>query len=263
MNWVSLLGLIALLAIAWIFSTHRKRVRFRIVAWGLGLQFLFAVILLREDAWSFAGMAALGGLIVAYLLRAAGRWPVSAAGLAAAIGVGLFAHHLVPSVIPAAIAAAVVLLLLNARLRWAPGLQPWGGVMLIALGVAFLTSRGLHGQAIFATLSERVASFLNLSDYGAKFLFGNLASPEHYFPGTESYWPGFGFQFAFKVLPTIVFFGGFMSVLYYLGIMQKLIETLSRFMRWTMQTSGAETLSCSANIFVGQTEAPLLIRRGT
>ena len=73
-------------------------------------------------------------------------------------------------------------------------------------------------------------------------------------------WPGFGFQFGFKVLPTILFFGGFMSILYYLGIMQKLINSMSRFMRWTIGTSGAETLSCSANIFVGQTEAPLLIK---
>jgi CNT family concentrative nucleoside transporter len=62
------------------------------------------------------------------------------------------------------------------------------------------------------------------------------------------------------VLPTIVFFGGFMAVLYHLGVMQKVIEAVSRFMRWTIGTSGAETLSCSANIFVGQTEAPLLIR---
>ena len=51
-----------------------------------------------------------------------------------------------------------------------------------------------------------------------------------------------------------------MSVLYYFGIMQKVIQTISRFMRWTIGTSGAETLSCSANIFVGQTEAPLLIK---
>ena len=51
-----------------------------------------------------------------------------------------------------------------------------------------------------------------------------------------------------------------MSVLYYLGVMQRVIEALARFMRWTIGTSGAETLSCTANIFVGQTEAPLLIR---
>ena len=110
-----------------------------------------------------------------------------------------------------------------------------------------------------------MTSFLALSDWGAKFLFGNLVDHNFFFPWMENFpnkgtWPGFGFQFAFKVLPTIVFFGGFMSVLYYLGIMQKVITSMSRFMRWTIGTSGAETLSCSANIFVGQTEAPLLIK---
>jgi len=85
-------------------------------------------------------------------------------------------------------------------------------------------------------------------------------NPKYSFPGEGAGWPGFGFQFAFKVLPTIIFFGGFMSVLYYLGIMQRAIETMARFMRWTIGTSGAETLSCTANIFVGQTEAPLLIK---
>ncbi|MDX1383954.1 MAG: nucleoside transporter C-terminal domain-containing protein, partial [Thermoanaerobaculia bacterium] len=99
----------------------------------------------------------------------------------------------------------------------------------------------------------------NLSDYGARFLFGNLADESYFWPD-DSGWRGFGFQFAFKVLPTTVFFGGFMSVLYYFGVMARVIEALSRFMRWTIGTSGAETMSCSANIFVGQTEAPLLIK---
>jgi len=260
MNWISLIGLLALLGIAWLLSTHRKEIRLRIVFWGLGLQFLFAVILLREDVWSFVGMAALAGLIVAYLLRDAGHWGVSGAGLASALAAGFLAHRALPGLIPVLLLACVAFLILNSRFRWAAPAQSWIGVLFVALGVAFFTSRGLHGQALFATLSSRVAGFLNLSDYGARFLFGHLAEPESYFPETQSYWPGFGFQFAFKVLPTIVFFGGFMAVLYYLGIMQKVIESLSHFMRWTLQTSGAETLSCSANIFVGQTEAPLLIR---
>ena len=122
-----------------------------------------------------------------------------------------------------------------------------------------LVSHELYGQVIFRKFSDSIAHFLSLSDYGARFLFGNLANGEYYFPGVDT-WPGFGFQFAFKVLPTIVFFGGFMSILYYLGIMQKIIKGMARFMRWTMGTSGAETMSCSANIFVGQTEAPLLIK---
>ena len=111
----------------------------------------------------------------------------------------------------------------------------------------------MHGQQVFSLFSGKVAYFLSLSDYGARFLFGNLADNQHFFTGENASWPGFGFQFAFKVLPTIIFFGGFMGVLYYLGVMQKLIEAMARFMRWTVGTSGAETLSCTANVFVGQT----------
>jgi CNT family concentrative nucleoside transporter len=132
--------------------------------------------------------------------------------------------------------------------------------LLVAGFVAWLVASGIHGQSIFEGLSDKVAAFLDLSDYGARFLFGNLADRQYFFPGGAASWPGFGFQFAFKVLPTIIFFGGFMAVLYYLGIMQRVIEALARFMRWTIGTSGAETLSCTANVFVGQTEAPLLIK---
>ena len=132
--------------------------------------------------------------------------------------------------------------------------------LFVVFGTAWLIVNGVYGQTIFAAFSQKAADFLALSDYGARFLFGNLADGRHYFVGPDSAWPGFGFQFAFKVLPTIIFFGGFMAVLYHWGIMQKVVESVSHFMRWTIGTSGAETLSCSANIFVGQTEAPLLIR---
>ena len=80
-----------------------------------------------------------------------------------------------------------------------------------------------------------------------------------YFPADGS-WPGFGFQFAFLVLPTVIFFSSIMSVLYHIGVMQKLIKLISKIMQKTMGTSGAETTSISANIFVGQTEAPLVIK---
>ena len=66
--------------------------------------------------------------------------------------------------------------------------------------------------------------------------------------------------FAFGVLPTIVFFSSLMSILYHLGVMQRLVELIARIMQRTLLTSGAESLSAAANIFVGQTEAPLVIR---
>ena len=263
MNLVSLLGLAALLLIAWAISVHRKDVNLRTILWGLGLQFLFALIILRGDEWSFIGMAALGLLIVIYLLRSReeerSSWAVVAAVAAASAALSAVLYRS-PQVLGWMLLALLVALLLNARFRFLPQAQRYATAVLVLCGVGLLVARGLNGQAIFSALSTKVAAFLNLSDYGARFLFGNLADPQHFFSESGSVWPGFGFQFAFKVLPTIVFFGGFMAVLYYLGIMQKVIEAMARFMRWTIGTSGAETLSCSANVFVGQTEAPLLIK---
>ncbi|MCK4639857.1 MAG: NupC/NupG family nucleoside CNT transporter [Candidatus Marinimicrobia bacterium] len=130
---------------------------------------------------------------------------------------------------------------------------------LLTSGYIWLFTHSFTGENIFAVISQKVERFLSLSDLGAEFLFGNLALKKHFFPGSDT-WPGFGFQFGFSVLPVIIFFAAFMSILYHLGVMQKIIRLMARFMQWTMGTSGAETLSCTANIFVGQTEAPLLIR---
>jgi CNT family concentrative nucleoside transporter len=265
MRLIGVLGILALLGIAWALSYHRREVRPRIVLWGLGLQFLFAVIILKQDAWSFVGMGVLALLLAVYMLqvdRAAGRRSpaVTAAVLVAAGTVAAVLGWLGPAAAGSAALTCGLAILVNARWRLAPRLQSLLGVLLVASGVAWLVASGIYGQQIFAAFSTKVVAFLSLSDFGARFLFGNLADPQHFFPGGAASWPGFGFQFAFKVLPTIIFFGGFMAVLYYLGIMQRVIEAIAHFMRWTVGTSGAETLSCSANIFVGQTEAPLLVR---
>lgn len=264
MNLISILGLLTLLGAAWLLSYHRRDIKFRIVIWGLGLQFLFALIILREDFWSFVGMGILGALLVVYLMQRdqanlGGGWLATALLVVGGGAVGfLFARYLSGAIL-GCLALLFAWLVVNARFKIAQVTQRYATALFVVLGVAGLISRGLHGQIIFQQLSDKIASFLSLSDYGARFLFGNLADASHFFPNSET-WPGFGFLFAFKVLPTIVFFGGFMAVLYYLGIMQKVIEAMARFMRWTIGTSGAETLSCSANVFVGQTEAPLLIK---
>lgn len=132
---------------------------------------------------------------------------------------------------------------------------PWAVVLkgLCAQFVlGFLLLRWETGTAAIRFLADKVSTFLQLTDHGTKFLFGNIVNPEMM--------QTFGFQFAFGVLPIIIFFSAFMSILYYLGIMQKVIEWLAWGMKRLMGTSGAETLSCTANIFVGQTEAPLLVR---
>ncbi len=265
MRFIGILGILALLGLAWAMSYHKRDVKLRIVFWGLGMQFLFAVIILRQDFWSFVGMGVLATLLAVYQFRhdlATGeRSLTSVVGILIGIGVvGLGLGLLGPAAVGWAAVAVLVLLLANSRFRVAPRMQALLGVSLVVSGVAWLIASGIYGQIIFVAFTQKVAAFLSLSDYGARFLFGNLADPQYFFPGGASSWPGFGFQFAFKVLPTILFFGGFMAVLYYLGVMQKVIEAIARFMRWTVGTSGAETLSCSANIFVGQTEAPLLIK---
>lgn len=97
-----------------------------------------------------------------------------------------------------------------------------------------------------------VVALLNYTMVGAEFVFGNLAKNS----GPQS----LGFFFAFQVLPTIIFVSALTSVLYYLGILQAVVKVMAKVMVKLLGTSGAESLSNTANIFVGQTEAPLLIR---
>ncbi|MDZ7265975.1 MAG: NupC/NupG family nucleoside CNT transporter [candidate division KSB1 bacterium] len=126
----------------------------------------------------------------------------------------------------------------------------WGTGLQLLFAVIILWTEA--GKTAFQWTGDKITAFLGFTKYGTEFLFGNLVKPE--FQNT------FGFQFAFAILPTIIFFSAVMSILYYLGVMQRVVELIARAMAKTMGTSGAESLSCSANIFVGQTEAPLLIR---
>ncbi len=102
----------------------------------------------------------------------------------------------------------------------------------------------------FGKVSEAFVIFLGFSDDGARFLFGSLVD-------SSGSW---GFIFAFKVLPTIIFFSTVTAGLYYLGILQKVVYGIAWVMARTMRLSGAESLSAAGNIFLGQTEAPLLVR---
>ncbi|MDD5629854.1 MAG: nucleoside transporter C-terminal domain-containing protein [Elusimicrobia bacterium] len=122
--------------------------------------------------------------------------------------------------------------------------------MQFALGLVLL--KWDAGNRALQWFAAKVTAFLFLADNGTKFLFANLADP--------TYIDKFGFQFAFRVLPIIIFFASFMGILYYLGVMQKIVEVFAVVMSRLMKTSGSESLSCSANVFLGQTEAPLLVR---
>ncbi|MBW4613388.1 MAG: NupC/NupG family nucleoside CNT transporter [Desmonostoc vinosum HA7617-LM4] len=148
---ISALGIIFFVTISYIFSVKRNAVRWRTVAWGLGLEFILALVILKT---------------------------------------------------------------------------PWG-------------------LNVFKSLGDIVSNFLAFSDVGAKFVFGENFK-DH--------------LFAFQVLPTIIFFSAFISVLYYYGILQRVVNVLAWVMIKTMKTSGSESLSCAGNIFLGPTESALMVK---
>lgn len=268
---ISLVGLLVLMGIAYVFSTNRKAVKLRTLFWGVGLQLLLAVTILTPDpVYSFCGMFVLAFIVVLYVfeeefkkraepLGKAGPWVVGAATFAAAAAfVAAFRYLAAYHVTMVLLVLAALAVAVGVKLG-RPQVASSSFAAFLLLGVAELWAREIHGAAAFGTFSQKVGDFLALSDKGAFFLFGNLADRSLFFPDTST-WPGFGFQFAFVILPTIIFFSAFMSVLYYLGIVQVVIASMARFMRWSLGTSGSETVSCSANVFVGQTEAPFLIK---
>ena len=108
------------------------------------------------------------------------------------------------------------------------------------------------GKPIFGFFDKIINKLISFSEAGGDFLF-------------KSFVPDIGFHvglinFAFRALPTIIFFSSLMALLYHIGIIQIIVKWIARIMQKTMKTSGSETLSISANIFVGQTEAPLMVR---
>lgn len=266
MRFIGILGLLVFILIAYVFSTNRRSVKIRIILWGMGLQILFALIILSETFLSWVGMYVFGVLILFFLfsdrLLQNVKWTTSlTTGLIAvlvSVCVTGLAYFLYPLHITSILFYLFLLSWLALILLKQSRFIRYIFTLLMFTGLGLLIGRGIYGYMIFDRLADGVDQFLRLTDLGSTFLFGNLAK-EEYFNGTDT-WPGFGYQFAFSILPVIIFFSACMSLLYYFGIVQRVINAMAHFMRWTMGTSGAETLSCTSNIFVGQTEAPLLIK---
>ena len=172
----SVVGLFALVMLAWGSSIDRTNVQWRVVVWGIGLQILFALFILKTP-----------------------------------VGAGIFDT-----------AGEVVVALLGFTVNGAHFI--FGDLVFDTVPVG----TGVVGQGAFTELPGQVART--------------------------------GASFAFNVLPTIIFFSALMTVLYHLGIMQIAVKGVAWVMQRTMRTSGAESLSAAGNIFVGQTEAPLLIK---
>ena len=134
---------------------------------------------------------------------------------------------------------------------------------LVAIGIFIQITIGLiiakveFAQQSFAYLSDKFVVILSFAQKGAEFLYGDLAKNSANDPGARH---SLGFLFAFQALPTVIFFSALSAGLYYLGVLQKVVYGFAWIMARSMRLSGAESLSASANIFMGQTEAPLLVR---
>ena len=126
----------------------------------------------------------------------------------------------------------------------------WGLSLQILFALIILKTP--IGRPIFSFFDSAISKLISFADTGSEFLFGSQIDDIGFHPALESV--------AFRLLPTIIFFSALISILYHYKIIQTVIKLFARVMQKTMMTSGPETLSVSANIFVGQTEAPLMIR---
>ncbi len=129
--------------------------------------------------------------------------------------------------------------------------------ILIQLTFGLIIGKVQFAQTAFIYISEKFVMFLSFAAKGAEFLYGDLAKNSSGNPEVKH---SLGFLFAFQALPTVIFFSSVTAGLYYLGVLQKIVFGFAWIMARTMRLSGSESLSAAANIFMGQTEAPLLVR---
>ena len=128
----------------------------------------------------------------------------------------------------------------------------------LQLAFALLVLKTDWGRAFFRVVNDMFVALIGYTNEGARFLFGGLVGGGLQAPGGGMI--QVGAEFAFSVLPTIVFFSSLMTLFYHLGLMQAVVKGMAWLMQRTLRTSGAETVSAAGNIFVGQTEAPLLVK---
>ena len=134
---------------------------------------------------------------------------------------------------------------------WGIGLQ-----LALALIILKLEIGGVRpGYEFFSLVANGVKRFLEFTNAGSQFVFGDLSRQEVLGKVLPN-----GFVFAFTALPTIIFVSSFFTVLYYFGVLQFIVAMMARAMMHLMRTSGAETLSAAANVFLGQTEAPIIVK---
>ncbi|MFO1472176.1 MAG: nucleoside transporter C-terminal domain-containing protein [Turneriella sp.] len=231
-NLTGLLGIAAVLLACYAMSSSRRSIDWRTVVWGLVLQVLFALLIIRGDT----------------IARLFDFLPVS--------------HGVLLGVVAAQILALVLIARFKGDLAGNIPLKWVRRVVLVEAAVYALKFNAVGW--IFEGLKTGATQVLKYSGAGAGFVFGVFGSEETMRSAFSSALGdkagAVAFVFAFQVLPTIIFVASIFSVLYYLGVMQPMIRGIAKFINRFMRASGAETLDVAANIFMGQTEAPLTIK---
>lgn len=149
----------------------------------------------------------------------------------------------------------VLLAVLMSNNRRAINVRTVFAALLLQIAIGALVLYVPAGRAVLGTLTDGMANIIAYGNKGIEFLFGGLVSDKMF-----EVFGGGGFVFALRVLPVIVFFSSLIAVLYYLGVIQFIIRILGGGLQKLLGTSRTESLSATANIFVGQTEAPLVVR---
>ncbi|MEE9279203.1 MAG: nucleoside transporter C-terminal domain-containing protein [Myxococcota bacterium] len=139
------------------------------------------------------------------------------------------------------------------RISWGP----IGIALLLQLVLAALVLRTSVGEAVLEAVNAGATAFIETTDYGIDFLFGSWPAR---LMGADGEPVDLPYVFAIRVLPIVIFMASVFSVLYHLGILQRVVDWLARGLRRAMRISGAESLATIANVFLGMTEAPLMIR---
>lgn len=261
------LGMTFLVLVCYLLSNNRRAVNWKLVGLGICAQIMFAMGVLDTRVggqpvfWLLFGLA-ISVFTVKRILRKAKEgfgltsdpvaWLLALAALAGFFfGIVRSPDYPLPAV---AFAAGLIPILLMARYLPKRNLELLKWTVLAA---CFLLTVSVYlqwcPQDVFrrslGTVSSAFVDLINISHKGTDFMFGKLADPS----GSWAY------IFAVQVLPNIIFFAALSSILYYLGILQKIVYVFAYLLN-KMKISGAESLSTAANIFLGQTEAPLMIR---
>ncbi len=205
--------------------------------------------------WAFFAFSGLFGAVSFWALAAApsgSPGPSSAAAAPAPVSVAMTPStpgERLMSAVGLFVFVGVCVLMSSDRSRINWRLVFYGMALQLAFGVIVLKTE--PGLWFFSKLNDATLALLSFTDEGSKFLFRSFITGQIEAPLVN---------FTFKVLPTIIFFSSLMTVGYYLGVMQWIVNIFAVVMHKTMRCSGAETLSTAANIFVGQTEAPLVVK---